>query len=563
MRPLSTSTPLLLAALLTSASVTLALSPEVASARVVQGSFSGTYTCKTDDGTAIMTLKQETDGSVSGTIKFDDSPMTLKGRVREGRVLGSVSVNGMDVPLQFEVKREGARLRFGMIFPGGSTPDPETLMLFSASGGDKPAAADTPVTEEPKPSRGDAASSSYAGTFKGADLTITLRPGTGKGEYTGSIQMGGKSIPVKAKAVPQGLEGSFESEGASFEFRAKRDGQTLLLNSDGTTHMLLEQGGSAATRPANPLAARPKPAPVNPLAKATTARETADTPSAPATAIPAGWKTYKHPMGPMMRYPAGWQLNESTDGIQLVPPDAAQGPQGPREVFILQAMGADGLTSAEDPRVVQTADQRMGQMLPTLKRTAAPVKLRSGTEPGILMVWEGINPQTSKPVQARLYGAIHKNFAITLVAIGEKNLLLSRDKTLRDILNGFGASDAERDTRLVGTWQGGVVDNGRIIKGAGGRVQTTTASDSSTRVVLNPDGTAQRINHSRTIVNAPGVSLDSGDEITKTNGTWSAGNGKLFIAWQDGAQMSGSYRFEGNGVLVTYPNGSTQLFSRR
>ena len=44
------------------------------------GSFSGTYTSKSEDGTMTLTLMQAADGTVTGTLKEDESVTELRGR---------------------------------------------------------------------------------------------------------------------------------------------------------------------------------------------------------------------------------------------------------------------------------------------------------------------------------------------------------------------------------------------------------------------------------------------------------------------------------------------------
>ncbi len=76
----------------------------------------------------------------------------------------------------------------------------------------------------------------FGGTYQNEQLKLEL---TRKGqEYTGVILLGGQSLPVKAKATVGTLAGTFESQGQTYSFQAKRSGSQLTLTTDGATHVL-------------------------------------------------------------------------------------------------------------------------------------------------------------------------------------------------------------------------------------------------------------------------------------------------------------------------------------
>jgi len=83
----------------------------------------------------------------------------------------------------------------------------------------------------------------FSGTFQNDQLKIELAL---KGaEHSGTIQIGGQSLPVKAKAAAGKLAGTFESGGQTYTFQATRSGSQITLITDGVTHVL-EQAGAAA-----------------------------------------------------------------------------------------------------------------------------------------------------------------------------------------------------------------------------------------------------------------------------------------------------------------------------
>ena len=76
----------------------------------------------------------------------------------------------------------------------------------------------------------------FGGTYQNEQLRLEL---TRKGqEYAGVILLGGQSLPVKAKATAGTLAGTFESQGQTYSFQAKRAGSQLTLTTDGATHVL-------------------------------------------------------------------------------------------------------------------------------------------------------------------------------------------------------------------------------------------------------------------------------------------------------------------------------------
>jgi len=67
-------------------------------------------------------------------------------------------------------------------------------------------------------------------------------------------------------------------------------------------------------------------------------------------------------------------------------------------------------------------------------------------------------------------------------------------------------------------------------------------SDRSSRYTLGEDGTLIKVTRLQSIVDAPGVSLDTDDDQTETmSGTWSAGGGRLFVLWENGSTDDVAY----------------------
>jgi hypothetical protein len=105
---------------------------------------------------------------------------------------------------------------------------------------------------------------SLAGSYRDEQMVLELKQQSGSsrsGEsYTGTIQLGDQKFPLKAESEENRLKGSFESQGAQFEFSASVVGRMLVLTTDGTTYRLTKDSGNPLARTVakpNPLA-RPR-----------------------------------------------------------------------------------------------------------------------------------------------------------------------------------------------------------------------------------------------------------------------------------------------------------------
>ncbi|WP_309706879.1 hypothetical protein [Armatimonas sp.] len=127
-------------------------------------SFSGDYTGKHDGGNVKVTLKQDSNGGVTGTFHDGSSTATLSGTVApDGKTLsGKFTYQGINLP--FEIRRKGAGIEFVMKF--GTE---EEMMSLSRTGGipdappptpSKPRAAE-PHTTKPTPTPPAAQGSDY------------------------------------------------------------------------------------------------------------------------------------------------------------------------------------------------------------------------------------------------------------------------------------------------------------------------------------------------------------------------------------------------------------------
>lgn len=232
-------------------------------------------------------------------------------------------------------------------------------------------------------------------------------------------------------------------------------------------------------------------------------------------ATAGNWKTYKHPVGLSLRYPSDWTVQEVPGFIQLISPEVQKSAQGqPTELSIVSAEQAGRISSLEDPRLIRALESSMTQMFPFLQRLGSMERIKAGNVSGIMLTREGTNPKGVK-VRGQLSATILNGFSLSVFAIGSEDVTTARQQTVREIFSSFDAGAGERDPQLVGAWETGLRDDG---------VAT------SSRYTLGADGTLTKVTRSQT------------DDQTETmSGTWSAGEGRLFVLWEKGSADDVAY----------------------
>ena len=246
-----------------------------------------------------------------------------------------------------------------------------------------------------------------------------------------------------------------------------------------------------------------------------------------------------------MRYPPDWRLNQTQSALQLIPPDVTTNAAGATEAYLVVGEGAQGIASAEDPRVIQYFSQQMAQLAPFLRLTGQPERIRAGAAPGILLSWEGTN-LLGMAVRARVLATVLKGYAVAIVALGDKAKIAERDATVREIFASFAAGAGERDPRVIGVWKFWSYSSS-----ADGRFGTTT----DRRFALQADGNCQWTSSGESSgtfkgTNALGETTWTGgvagrDTSGVSRGQWSAAGGALYVLWNDGSTGEWSYEVTG------------------
>lgn len=236
--------------------------------------FSGTYVFEEQSGDTVLTVQQDSQGKVQGTLQLDDgTAFQLKGEIKNNEVIGVASVQ--DKSSLFKMRFQGAQLIYTIIaVTADGKPDLANAQEYpfarQGGGGGAPAAGmanpggGNPLGGGGNPlAGGGAASDPFVGMF--ADERLTLQLSGGSGNYSGQMQFQGQTFPVSASS-PDGrsLSGTFSSGGNNFQFDATLQGTTLTFTTSGTTYNLRRSGGqqSARAMPSNPLGGEQGQAPV-------------------------------------------------------------------------------------------------------------------------------------------------------------------------------------------------------------------------------------------------------------------------------------------------------------
>jgi hypothetical protein len=258
-------------------------------------------------------------------------------------------------------------------------------------------------------------------------------------------------------------------------------------------------------------------------------------------------KLYRHVVGFQFWYPDGWTVKRQGELLQLVPPDAAMSPQGPKELYLIggESVAEDGITRPDDPRVAAYFDEQIRSLSPILKRTGKTETIKTPFGTGAVMAWEGESP-SGDVIRATVRCCILKQNGISLISLGFKDIVAKRDAVIRQVFDSFGFGEGQKDKALVGKWHllktTGITNNSPFETDWS---RARAVSDEKTQIEFRADGTWTRVVDWHMIAIAGGVSMESRDRDV-TEGRWNAGNGKLVLiskgdVWEE-------YRYDVRGT---------------
>lgn len=399
-----------------------------------------------------------------------------------------------------------------------------------------------PVLAQEPPRNPLAAPDPWAGVWTDGALRVTLeRRASG---YGGTIELQGQRYALAATGAAERLDGSFEVEGNRFALSLAREGDVVVLTTDGATYRLRREA------PRNPLGGGPAPAQPGPSTQPAPATQPAP------TEIPNDWQRWRHPLGNELRYPPQWQLQETQFGLSFVPPDMARDAYGqPQELILVQAVPAQGVTRPDDPKAVQFVESSMRTYFPFLRRTGEVVVRQTGGRPVAELTFSGTNQQGQACQALTLVTIIQDQCGLGhLVAAPER--FAAREPVVRQIFASCGIGQAERDPRLIGTWTYESYTQSKDF-----------SSTNVTNLTFAPDGGHRRGGQfaagqtHRQDGEETGRSLVDSGGVNGEVGTWVAGNGKLTVRWQNGTFEEWTYEVNGPNLLLK-GTGEPRLYVR-
>jgi hypothetical protein len=260
---------------------------------------------------------------------------------------------------------------------------------------------------------------------------------------------------------------------------------------------------------------------------------------------------YRHPAGLSFWYPQQWKLTELDEALQLIPNDVVTTQEGPSEFYFVtgESVSGMGISRANDPQVINYADQQVRSILPALKLQKSRTLVDLLGTQGLVLIWKG-NNNAGKAMEGRAYIVVTKGFALTLSGISFKGLMNKREGSLDKIFTSFVIGQGQLDPALEGTWHkhatAALANPDRIYETAWSAAQSV--SEDKSKLTFYPNGEWHRINTSQTIVGAGGVWLEDNSK-NEHRGRWNADGKKLFMLYEDNTWQEFSY------IIVRTANG--------
>lgn len=222
------------------------LAVSIAVAPLAAQDFTGTYRLNAGGGTTItLTLQQSRTGQITGTLQGNTSFQIQAQVGANGRFAGYAA--NQAGRLYLEGALAGAQLQLAMAEVGADgQPQVATARTVTM---DRVAAMGQAAPAAPGAARGRAGQAAgpadpYAGTFVGAELSVTIQ--RGPGGYTGFASYQGAQYPLQAQVAGNMLTGAYQAQGTTYPFQAAVQGDVMQFAAGNQTFMLQRQGGAMA-----------------------------------------------------------------------------------------------------------------------------------------------------------------------------------------------------------------------------------------------------------------------------------------------------------------------------
>lgn len=298
-----------------------------------------------------------------------------------------------------------------------------------------------------------------------------------------------------------------------------------------------------------PTQAQPPPSPAGGQSGISGAQGSAPQAASPIqSASGRAGKTFSHPAGFTFWYPDTWTAAMQEGFLQLTPPNPGKVADGPTELYFIggESIAGEGITSPDDPRVVSYIDQQVKVLAPVLQYSGRSTPINMSQGKGALLEWTG-KGANGEEIVAHAFVSLINDFGVTLTGIGHKKQVDSRDGDLRQMFASFAFGQSKNDPALIGSWEllsTVSITNQSVWESDWSRAQAV--SETSSNLTFQPNGTWVRNDKSHMLVGSGGIWLEDKSDKS-SNGTWNAGDGILYMLWEDNSYRECQYKVEQSG----------------
>jgi hypothetical protein len=301
----------------------------------------------------------------------------------------------------------------------------------------------------------------YAGTFTTDRFKLELKTTDGR-NYIGTITMGDNKLPLTGRAQRDSLTGSFESQGARFDFTARQTGEGLTFKTGSSDYNLKRQT-------TNPLDAPQAVATAKPIGAATTAgaggglgglagvtgsaKPTGDSGKSPVAAGGKDALAYRvqQIQGGTIAVFDGWKVVPLNLGANTIA--ASTFPEGRQSDFILSAaIATPSKQDLENFFTVgpQLTRQLLAQFSPTFRPSGQPKKTKVGGDEALIEEYEGqIN---GKKVTARVIYVRRQDVGFAVSGIGTEAGMNEFSRSIEIVAQSITFKESALEPALVGTF---------------------------------------------------------------------------------------------------------------
>ena len=321
----------------------------------------------------------------------------------------------------------------------------------------------SPAAGEDKP----AAAAPYAGTFSTDRFKLELKSTDGR-NYVGTIVMGDNKFPLTGRAQRDSLTGSFESQGARFDFSARQTAEGLTFRTGSSEYTLKRQTAnpvdaiqSATPAPATPAGAGPAVGgglgglagatgigPVTDSPKPTGAGDVKPTDVGGKDAL--AYRVQQINGGTIAVFD-GWKVAPLNLGANIIA--ASTFPEGRQGDYILSAaIATPSKQDLENFFTVgpQLTRQLLAQLSPTFRASGQPRKTKVGGDEALIEEYEGqIN---GKKVTARVIYVRRQDVGFAVSGIGTEAGMSEFSRSIEIVAQSITFKESALEPALVGTF---------------------------------------------------------------------------------------------------------------